>query len=395
MSEATKAEPKAKAAPKAAAPAASAPITEKEFLARAKVEEFKPSDLTLHKDLQGRARGTDAEHAGDIGKALRSGEYDPSKVDVKAVRITEGANVRVLPWDGHHTVTGALEEKVKTIRVRVMDGTWAEAVTLAAQANASHLAKKRTHADKERQLRMFFAAHPKASANAAGKHVGVDDKTAGRVKAEMGLKGGKVVGKDGREQVATKPATPAWRKAVFDEQIAMPESVEKKVRELGVNTVGDLSDAIEADAKSQKPVLTPKERADLGEQIDQYQNSLKRSAAAPKNGNGHALWVPSETQGPFGMFHRSLGNLAKSRPGVEKLPEFVEARALTDKIAVLIEKMIDKAKSVAEAKPEPVQPPAAAPAKADPKATPAPAAKDKKPAAPTAGEKADPLAAAS
>lgn len=89
-------------------------------------------------------------------------------------------------WDGFHRIEAHIAEERTTIAANVRQGTLQDAQWESYSVNAGH-GLKRSNADKERQVRNALR-HPKAQGMSnvqIAKHVGVDDKTVRRYRAEM------------------------------------------------------------------------------------------------------------------------------------------------------------------------------------------------------------------
>lgn len=89
-------------------------------------------------------------------------------------------------WDGFHRIEAHIAEERTVIAANVRQGTLQDAQWESYSVNAGH-GLKRSNADKERQVRNALR-HPKAQGMSnvqIAKHVGVDDKTVRRYRAEM------------------------------------------------------------------------------------------------------------------------------------------------------------------------------------------------------------------
>ena len=89
-------------------------------------------------------------------------------------------------WDGFHRIEAHIIEERTTIAANVRQGTLQDAQWESYSVNAGH-GLKRSNADKERQIRNALR-HPNAQGMSnvqVAKHVGVDDKTVARYRAEM------------------------------------------------------------------------------------------------------------------------------------------------------------------------------------------------------------------
>ncbi len=117
-------------------------------------------------------------------------------------------------WDGFHRTLAHIAEERTTIAANVRQGTLQDAQWESYSVNAGH-GLKRSNADKERQVRNALR-HPKAQGMSnvqIAKHVGVDDKTVRRYRAEMESTSEiprleSRMGADGKERPALAPRLP-------------------------------------------------------------------------------------------------------------------------------------------------------------------------------------------
>lgn len=116
---------------------------------KGKPQDFRIDMVKFERELQPRQGdgsspigGLFAFHVEDLRRAIRAGE------DLPRARIWSVAGRGNLAADGHHTIEAYRLEGRKTFPAEVFEGSWLDAVKDASQANAQHLALKRTHEDK-------------------------------------------------------------------------------------------------------------------------------------------------------------------------------------------------------------------------------------------------------
>ena len=128
---------------------------------KGKVERLRLDQLISDARLQMRADApddvavTDPDHAMGIAKAIKSGKAKGLE-RVKVRRVTDGKTVKNYVTDGFHTVEGYRLANVKVVPCDVLCGTWNDAFIDSCGANAQHVAKKRTTADREKAVRKLM-----------------------------------------------------------------------------------------------------------------------------------------------------------------------------------------------------------------------------------------------
>lgn len=137
------------------------------------------TELVIDERLQMRVIGIDDEHADEIAEAVRR------KVRLPRIKVRRVDGIGDILTDGHHTVEGHRRAGMRVIPVVLKTGTFEDAVADAAEANRSHLALKRTNADKRRAVSTMLRTFPHWSNLKIAKHVGVSDKTVGEERDRM------------------------------------------------------------------------------------------------------------------------------------------------------------------------------------------------------------------
>lgn len=162
------------------------------------ITKVKRSQLVVDEAVQSRC-GTDQETAEAYAEAIRNGAKLPP---IQCVRTPAGV---FIVWDGMHRKAAFDLLKTTEVTVLARNGTLDDAILLAAGANADH-GRPRSRNDKERCVLMLLARDQwksksvkwLADASRVSQHF------AERVKTEYFGKQSQVVGRDGREQSATK-----------------------------------------------------------------------------------------------------------------------------------------------------------------------------------------------
>ena len=133
--------------------------------------DLKLDEFRLSPKLQARVGGTNAGHVLDLAQVLLNG----GKLPRIQVRQVDGVNYIV---DGYHTYEAHIKANKKTAPANIIKGTWAEAVEDACGANVhANAPLKRTHADKQRAIKMILEVYPQWTDKRIADLVKVDRKT--------------------------------------------------------------------------------------------------------------------------------------------------------------------------------------------------------------------------
>lgn len=135
-------------------------------------KKFRIDDLAIHRDLQARYYALNKDHVEDL-KRIRDAEAARGKktvIDPPKVIMVEG---KPFVYDGHHTIAMEKDRKTEFLTCEVVEGTWEDAILLAAAANNSIVGLKRSNVDKRRAVELALSVLPKStSAEEVAAHIG-------------------------------------------------------------------------------------------------------------------------------------------------------------------------------------------------------------------------------
>jgi hypothetical protein len=159
--------------------------------------------LTLDERFQPREK-TDFEAITDYARA-----YEESPDTMPAIDVFLVADALIVA-DGFHRMQAAKQAGLKEIKANIRERTedGESAVLYAASANATH-GVRRTHADKQRQVRMALGVKPEWSDRQIARHTGTSNTFVGQVRKALTVN----VDSETQERVyTTRHGTPAVMK---------------------------------------------------------------------------------------------------------------------------------------------------------------------------------------
>lgn len=200
-------------------------------------KKFRLDDLAIHRDLQARYYALDKDHVEDL-KRIRDAEAAKGKktvIDPPKVVLVEG---KPYVYDGHHTIAMEKDRKTEFLTCEVVEGTWEDAILLAAAANNSIVGLKRSRVDKRRAVELALGVLPRStSAEEIAAHIGdVSGQFVRNIKKELK--------QDEQEEKAKEAEKP------------VPAEVEAEEVEVE-KTEGPMAGAA-ANGKPEKPAKAPK-----------------------------------------------------------------------------------------------------------------------------------------
>lgn len=311
-------------------------------------------DLTLDPQLQMRADGTDAAHAGDLAAALKHRDkLPPVRVWEIAVEGEEQATAFFVT-DGFHTVEGHRIAGRKSVQCKVFKGTWHDALLDAAAANQKHLAKKRSVEDKKRAVLMVLEAAPDWTGRRVAQHVGVSHSFVDDIRAEMEELAARPNPEPTKRVSASGKTYPTARKkpkkvepSVEGDWRALPlaeflrcgdDELLPTLERHKCVTAGDLAEAIRTDR------LPDGKRLGLWdglvqdilrelEKLPGYDGPVLASEPAKPAAGAETVYQWREWDQHFGPLVRSLDALAATHPAEKKSDEFKKAKHLLSDLA--------------------------------------------------------------
>lgn len=145
-------------------------------------------DLVIRRELQPRYYVLDKDHVQDLARILlKEAQGKVKRTKIFPPKVIVVPDVGPCVYDGHHTIEAAKVCKATKIKCEVVEGTWEEAVLLAARANSDTIGLKRSNADKRRAVELALGVLPKnVSAMEVANWVGdVSDQFVRNIKREM------------------------------------------------------------------------------------------------------------------------------------------------------------------------------------------------------------------
>jgi len=323
---------------------------------KGKSEKIRLDQLTVWPELQKRAEGLDQDHAAGIGRVVKDGKALKSLERVKVRRVTDLATlppellathpdrtVWNLITDGIHTCEGFRLANVKEVPCDVLAGTYADAFYDACGANAGHLAKKRTKADREKAVSDLVQFNRTKGVRWTQTKIAevcnVDKHTVRDIIHRLGLdapedKDVPVVGRGGKapshipqarktkERSASDPEVPVtssggWRELPLTECLEAPDYAWKNFEARKIETAGQLYDAIR---KGQLLGFMGADAKDCMKQLEALKAKQEVKEKPTAQGKASYEWAKMESH--YGVVVRMVDELPRLHPDVAGTPDF-------------------------------------------------------------------------
>jgi hypothetical protein len=290
------------------------------------------AEIVVLADMQMRVNGLSEDHVHDLEKATRS----RVKLTKVKVRFVEGTGY--ILTDGFHTLEGAKRAGKKMIDCSMLKGTYHDAIMDAAAANKSHLALKRTQADKRKAAKAAIEALESAGVKWAAKriaeHVGVSDDLIHTL-----LKDREELDKPEAVPLKLKPVVQPtelpWKRMPVSE-ICDPKIFEGLPEEKRPATVGELHERMRANERFKLSLKDYHTLAAAVEEITGQKLPVQKPTEdgeepeVPKNGKPVVDWKDGEQK--FGQLVRFVDDVARHHPEKGNQRDFHAARRLLDEL---------------------------------------------------------------
>lgn len=312
---------------------------------RGRSEKIRLDQLICDPALQKRVVGLDTDHADDIRKCIKDGRAKGlEKIKVRRVTDDDKRSVKNYVTDGFNTVEGYRRAGVKEVPCDVLNGTYDDAFFDSCGANAHHLARKRTVADREKAVAdLIEYTREKGehwSQNKIADVCRVDRGTVKRIIERLGIHAkeeadaeGKrvVVGKNGKasvigprktkERSAAEPEIPVsmeggWREMPLGEFLEVADYMWDNFKRHAITTAGQLHDAMR---KGRLIGFMGNDRRDCIQQIEKLREAQEVKGRPVKQGAPVMEWAKVESY--LGVLIRLVDEIGRVYPDEHDKPE--------------------------------------------------------------------------